>query len=256
MLLVFLFAICFWQLKVWRDEWAGVILGLALFKFQLALPFFLILWIAGRRRVVASFALSAAALIVISASVVGWGGVLKYPGYLLMLSRAKGVGISPEVQITLRGMLTLFLGNAAYARSMDWSLAAVAIGAIVYAGLLWRRAGENFLAEGFGLASIVAIVTSYYASDYDLLVLVVPLLAILSRPADAVKVDSVTRYFEEAGLLLLLVTQVYWFGRVHHAECLMAIPLLAVGVGLARRLRAAARMTLVPAAVTTVAAPA
>jgi hypothetical protein len=256
MVMAFLFAICFRQLEVGRDEWAGVILGLALFKFQLALPFFLILWIAGRRRVVAGFALSAAALIVISASVVGWGGVLKYPGYLLMLSRAKGVGISPEVQITLRGMLTLFLGNAAYARSMDWSLAAVAIGAIVYAGLLWRRAGENFLAEGFGLASIVAIVTSYYASDYDLLVLVVPLLAILSRPADALKVDSVTRYFEEAGLLLLLVTQVYWFGRVHHAECLMAIPLLTVGVGLARRLRAAARMTLVPAAVTTVAAPA
>jgi hypothetical protein len=242
MLLAFLFAICFWQLEIGRDVSAGIALGLALFKFQLALPFFLILWIAGRRRVVAGFALSAAALIAISAAVVGWGGVLKYPGYLLMLSQAKGVGISPEVQITLRGMLTLLLGNAAYSRSVNWLLAAAAVGAIIYAGLLWRKAGDNFPAEGFGLAAIVAIVASYYASDYDLLLLIVPLLAMRTRPhgdalRDVRRVDTLTRYLETAGLLLLLLAPVYWFARVQlHAECLMAIPLLAVGVAWARRL--------------------
>ncbi|MGA7286849.1 MAG: hypothetical protein WBX02_02050, partial [Terriglobales bacterium] len=124
----------------------------------------------------------------------------------------------------------------------------------VYTGLLWRKAGENFLAEGFGLAAIVAIVTSYYASDYDLLLLVVPLLAVGTRSGDAPAVDRVTQYLERIGLLLLLVAPVYWFCRIHHAECLMAIPLMAVGLALARRLRAA-ETGLVPASLSTIAAP-
>jgi hypothetical protein len=255
MLLAFLFAICFWQLEMGRDLWAGVALGLTLFKFQLALPFLLILWIAGPRRVVAGFAVSTAILTAISVGVVGWSGVLKYPGYLLALSHAKGVGISPEIQITLRGLLTLMLGNAAYSRGIDWLLAAAAVGAIAYAGLLWRRVGEDFLAEGFALAAIVAILTSYYASDYDLLLLVVPLLAMLSRPETASNGDQVTRYLEGTGLSLLLVAPAYWFARVHHAESLMAIPLLLVGAALVRRLRAAAAMAATPAAIATVAAP-
>lgn len=254
MVMAFLFAICFRQLETGRDVWAGVALGLSLFKFQLALPFFLILWIAGRKRVVAGFGISAAVLAVISASVVGWRGVLKYPGYLLVLSQAKGVGISPEIQITLRGLLTLFSERVADIRVVAWLLAAVAVGAIVYTGLLWRKAGENFLAEGFGLAAIVAIVTSYYASDYDLLLLVVPLLAVGTRSGDAPAVDRVTQYLERIGLLLLLVAPVYWFCRIHHAECLMAIPLMAVGLALARRLRAA-ETGLVPASLSTIAAP-
>jgi hypothetical protein len=98
------------------------------------------------------------------------------------------------------------------------------------------------LAEGFGLATIVAIVTSYYANDYDLLLLIVPLLAMSARLDDAPKLDApnpdwVTRYLEATGLLLLLLTPVYWFARVKlQAESLMTLPLLAVGVALARRL--------------------
>jgi len=38
-LLAFLFAVCFWQLETGRDTGAGVTLGLALIKFQLAIPF-------------------------------------------------------------------------------------------------------------------------------------------------------------------------------------------------------------------------
>jgi hypothetical protein len=98
------------------------------------------------------------------------------------------------------------------------------------------------LAEGFGLASIVAIITSYYAYDYDLLLLIVPLLAMRARPDDAPTADPVTRYLGAAGVLLLLLSPVYWFAKEQlHAECLMTIPLLAVGVALARRLRQGAR---------------
>jgi hypothetical protein len=242
-LLAFLFAICFWQLQRGRDLGAGLILGLALFKFQLAIPFFIALWIAGRKRVVPGFAISAAAVLAVSGFLVGWRGLLNYPGYLLSLSQATDVGIKPENQMTLRGLLTLFVGRSAYPGRIHWLLAPVAVAAIALAGLLWRRAGDRFLVEGFGLAAIVAIVTSYYAYDYDLLLLLVPLLAMRTRFADAPRSvdapnrDKVTRYLEAAGLLLLLLGPVYWFTRVQlRAECLMTIPLLALGVAQARRL--------------------
>jgi hypothetical protein len=236
-LLAFLFAISFWQLATGRDTGAGFTLGLALFKFQLAIPFVVILWIAGRKRVLPGFATSASAVLAISAALVGWKGLLRYPGYLLALNQATGVGIAPEIQMTLRGLLTIFVGRAPYPGRVHWVLAPVAVAAIVYTGLIWRKAGDHFLAEGFGLAAIVAIVTSYYAADYDLLLLIVPLLAMRTRPDDAPKADRVTRYLETAGLVTLLLTPLYWFARVQlHAECLMTIPLLALGFALARRL--------------------
>jgi hypothetical protein len=236
-LLAFLFAICFWQLRRGRDLGSGLILGLALFKFQIALPFFITLWIAGRKRVVPGFAISAAAVLAVSGVLVGWRGLLNYPGYLLALSRATDVGIKPENQMTLRGLLTLFVGRVPYPGRIHWLLAPVAVASIVLAGVLWRRAGDRFLAEGFGLAAIAAIVTSYYAYDYDLLLLIVPLLGMRTRFVDAPQGDKLTQYLEVAGLLFLLLTPVYWFTRVQlHAECLMTIPLLALGIALARRL--------------------
>jgi hypothetical protein len=239
-LLAFLFAICFWQLDTGRDTGAGVTLGLALIKFQLAIPLFFAVWISGRKRVLPGFATSASLLLAISAALVGWKSLLKYPGYLLALNRSLGVGIAPETHLNLRGLLIFFVGRLPYPGPIHWILAPVAVAAIVYTGLLWRSAGRFFLAEGFALAAIVTIVTSYYACDYDLLWLIVPLLAMRTRPDASPTTDRVSRYLEVTGLLLLLLTPIYWFARLHHAECLMALPLLAVSLPLARRLRDAA----------------
>lgn len=240
-LLAFLYAICFWQLDTGNDGAAGFVLGLALFKFQFALPFVLILWIAGRTRVLAGFAISASILTGLSAAVIGWKGLLHYPGYLMAFNRTTGVGIAPNLQMTLRGLLTLFIGRAPYPGRIHWLLAPIAVAAIGYAGWLWRKAGRQFLAEGFGLAVVVAIVTSYYAYSYDLLLLLVPLLALRTRPGGLPQADPVTRFLETGGLLLLLLTPLYWFVKAEfQAECLMALPLIAVGIALARRLGHAA----------------
>jgi hypothetical protein len=237
-----LFAVCFRQLEAGKDTSAGVTLGLALFKFQLAIPFFLVLWISGRKRILPGFVISASAVIAVSAALVGWNGLLKYPGYLLTLNRSVGVGIAPDDYLNLRGLLTLFIGRLPYPGPLHWILAPIAVGAIVYTGLIWRKAGHHYLAEGFGLAAIVAIVTSYYACDYDLLLLIVPLLAIRTRQdpspeGDARKPDRWSQNLEMIGLVLLLLTPVWWLTKSElHSECLMTLPLLAVGVALARQL--------------------
>src|SRR4029077_20122179 len=207
----------------------------------------LILWISGRKRVLPGIAVSGAAVIAVSAVMVGWKSFLQYPAYLLALNRGKGAGmIWAEQQINLRGLLTLFVGRSPYPGHIHWLLAPVGGAAIVYAGLTWRRVGDRLLAEGFGLALIITIVTSYYAYDYDLLSLAVPLLGMWSLPAaDVPQVDNVTRYCEAAGLLFLLLTPVYWLAKAElHAEYLMTLPLLALGVAWARRLCHADWVTL------------
>lgn len=237
-LLVFLFAISYWQLATDRDVGAGIILGLALFKFQLVIPFVIVLWIAGRKRVLGGFAASAVAVLAISAGIVHWRGLLKYPRDLLALNQATGGAmIVPGNQVNLRGLLVFLVGYSPYPGRIHWVLAPVALAALVYAGLLWRKAGDRLLAEGFGLALVSVIVTGYYASDYDLLLLIVPLFAMCARPVDLPQTDRVTQYLETAGLLPLLLSPVYWFTRVQlHGECLMTIPMIAVGAALARRL--------------------
>jgi hypothetical protein len=238
-LLAFLFAIAYRQLASDRDVGAGFALGLALFKFQLVIPFVVTLWIAGRKRVLAGFATSAIAVLAISDAFVGWRGLLQYPRYLLALNQASGVGlITPGNQMNLRGLLIFAVGRTPYPGRIHWALAPVALAAVVYAGLLWRKAGDRWLAEGFGLALIVAIITSYYAQEYDLLLLIVPLLAMRARAADAPQGDRFTRDLEAAGWLLLLLTPLYWFARVQlRAECLMILPVLALGLAWVRKLR-------------------
>jgi hypothetical protein len=240
-LLAFLYAVCFWQLDTGRDVLAGFVLGLSLFKFQFALPVVILLWIAGYKKVLPGFAVAGAIVSAISVPLVGWRVLLHYPGYLLNHSRANGVGLAPNLQMTLRGLLTLLTGRAPYPGRIHWMLAPIAFAAIAYAGVLWRKAGRQFLAEGFGLAAIVAIVTSYYAYSYDLILLLVPLLAIRTRPDGISESDTLTRCLETGGLLLLLSTPVYWFLKAEYqAECVMTLPLIAVGIALARRLIPAA----------------
>jgi len=237
-LLTFLFAISFWQLATGREAGAGFSLGLALFKFQLVIPFVVTLWIAGRKRVLPGFATSAFVVLIISAAVVGWRGLLQYPSYLLVLNRTAGAGmVTPEDQPNLRGLLTFFIGRSPYPGRIHWVLAPVAVAAIVYTGLTWRKVGNRLLAEGFGLALIVMIVTSYYAYDYDLLLLTIPLVAMGARSKDVPKADKVTNYCAAAGLIPLLLMPLYWFVKAElHVEYLMTLPLLALGVALARRL--------------------
>jgi hypothetical protein len=239
-LLACLFAISYRQLATKRDGGAGFVLGLGLFKFQLVIPFILVLWIAGRKRVLGGLVASAIAVLAISYHMVGWNGLLQYPRDLVALNRTGNGLITPGNQMNLRGLLIFAVGRVSYPGRIHWALAPVAIAAIVYAGILWRKAGDRLLPEAFGVALIATIITSYYAYDYDLLLLIVPLLAMRARETTTLQPDRITRYLESAGFLLLFLTPVFWFVRADlKAECLMTLPVLAVGIAWARKLRVA-----------------
>jgi hypothetical protein len=245
-LLAFLFALCFWRMRKNSEASTGLILGLALFKFQLVVPFVIAIWVSGRKGVIRGFLISAFAVVATSALVVGPKNLLHYPVYLLRLSQAPGIGIALESQVNFRGLFAFFAGHRGLSVFVPILLAAIAVVAVVGAGLAWRKAGNDLLAEGFALAIVAAIVTSYYANDYDLLLLIVPLLAAIGRTQSARDQNLRTgkihveerriRHIGLAGAVVLLLTPVYWVAKQHNAECLMVLPLLAVGFALASKL--------------------
>lgn len=236
-LLAFLMAVVFWQLRSGKDSAAGIVLGLGLFKFHLILPFLGVALLAGRKKLMSSFSAAAAVLTLTSAALVGWHELIQYPNRLLALSSTAGVGVmTPEAQINFRGLLTLVAGRSASPGRLHWVLLPVAVIAIGYAGMLWRKTGDRLLIEGFALALITAIVTSYYAYSYDLTALAVPLLAGLGEKREAS--GRFTSGLEFTGVFLLLLTPLYWYLKLRlHSEFLIALPLIAVWWALARRLQ-------------------
>ena len=236
-LLAFVMVVVFWQLRSGRDYAAGLVLGLGLFKFHLILPFLAVVLLAGRKKLAAGFAAAAVVLVATSAALVGWHELIQYPNRLLALSSRAGVGVmTPEAQINLRGLLTLVAGRSPSPGRLHWILLPVALIAISYAGTLWRKSGDRMLVEGFALALITAIVTSYYAYSYDLTSLAVPLLASLGQRREIS--DRFTSGLEFTGVFLLLLTPLYWFLKLRvHSEFLIVLPLIAVWWALARRLR-------------------
>jgi len=256
-LLAFLFAVAFVSLAKGREHTAGFVLGLALFKLHFVIPFVAILWIAGKRRLVASFATAALALFAASLAIVGWNGLMGYPHYVLALNRSLGAGmVTPEYQINLRGLFTLFIGRSAQLGAWQWLLLLVALAGILWGGYLWKKSGDRNLPEAFGFALIVSILTSLYAYSYDLTLLLVPLFSALTGglrpesfsiparlgpypPETPPRVpDRFTRACTIVGILLLLCTPLYWLLKLRwQAEYLVTLPLALLAFGLSRRLK-------------------
>jgi hypothetical protein len=230
-----------------KDVAAGVIFALGLFKFHLVVPIAIMLWLAGRGRVLAGFLPGAAALVAVSCVISGVGVLSGYPAYLLHLNRGTGVGfVTAQSMPNLRGLLTAFLGRAPYPGPIHWLLLPAAMAAIGLTAWLWRPLiNTSFpgLALGYCLALPVAIVTSYYTYSYDLTLLIIPLLLLgggfLGQPG----LPALPRNLIAGGLVLVICTPLYWaMIRLDHLY-LLVVPMFVVTVGIVRVMRQFVRAT-------------
>ena len=238
-LLLFIVAGTFNRLHAGKDIAAGLILASGLFKFHLVLPIAIMLWLAGRSRLLAGFLPGAATLIALSCAVSGPSVLFTYPKYLLDLNRATGVGVvTAQSMPNLRGLLTAVLGRAPYPGPIHWLLLPVAVVAIVLTARFWRpiiNTGFPGLALGYCLSLLVAIVTSYYVYSYDMALLIIPLLLLGGRFLDQPTLPRLSRYLIAVGSLVLICTPLYWalifrFDRAY----LLVIPMFILAFGIAR----------------------
>lgn len=161
LLLLAMVAFAFREFRAGREIPAGMILGLALVKFQYTLPLVAILALRRRYRLVAGFALAAAVVGGISLLIVGPQGAVEYARILLRHGTPRD-GLMPNVH----GLVEYFGGGL-------WPTLVLS-GAIVAWSAIKRVPTEE---QEFALAVVAAVLVSFHGYVADLPLLLVPMAA-------------------------------------------------------------------------------
>ena len=233
-LLLFLYGLAFSALATGRNFVAGVCLGLALFKFQLVLPFVLVLLVRRQWRAVAGFVVTAFGLLLVSAAVVGWSGVMAYPGFVLRLSRSGAqAGIDPRAMPNLRGLVAGALQLAGPPATLV--IIALSIVLLALAAYWWReQAGRQFVL-GFSLCLTVTIIASYHLLTHDLSLLILPVL-LLAELLVSGEIVGPARRILVASIAVLFLTPLYavlqfWLREMN--LMVFAVAMFAAGTAIA-----------------------
>jgi hypothetical protein len=226
-LLLLLCTLGFGALRRDADFLAGCWFALGTFKFQLMIPMLLLMVLWNRRRVAAGFAAVSILLVLVSAGLVGWQSLLRYPAYVLQVTRSPAMGgVPPELMPNLRGVLLGWpFSNSGTAGTLVVLFASVLV--LAFAAAKGRKALQGNLNLLFSLAIVVAELTAWHTNVHDLSLLVLPLALIADYFVNAPAGDPHRRLALMLPVLPVLISplwMVLWFG--FDKTNLMAIPLL------------------------------
>jgi hypothetical protein len=207
-LLLLVFAIVLRLLLRGADLPAGAVLALGLFKFHIIIPLFLVLALQKRFKTVVGFLATAAALLVLSVTMVHWSGVLDYGRYLWRLNQTSALGMATPVNMpNVRGFVTMLIGPLRPVA--HWLLLGVVVFGVGLAAASWRLNDRRSMLPAFSFSIVVILVTSYYSYGYDLTLLLVPLL-LLGESLFSRQESNWRRGLFLAASALLLFTPLFW----------------------------------------------
>ncbi len=225
-LMLLLCTLAFQALKKKTDVAGGCWLALAAFKLQFIIPIVLLLIVWKRRRVALGFAAVGAVLTLISVGLVGVESVLQYPGYVLRIVDAPGIGgVPPEFLPNLHGLAMGWRGPLS--GTMGGALAALS-SVTVFAFAAWKGwAHPEKLELQFSLAILVAVLIAWHTNSHDHSLLVLPLVFIADYCLRATTPSTANRFALLLPVLPLLISplwMVLWL--VIEKVNLIAIPLV------------------------------
>ncbi len=238
LLLVGLFVVA---LREGKDFRAGCFLGLALIKFQLVLPLVFILFVKRQFRVLGGFAVVAGGLACVSVWVVGWDGLVGYPGYLQRMNHAgAAVAIFPGMMPSFRGLVEGWTNPAHSSSILDVLTGMVSLAVLIWAARQWDisspRTSKIYLA-GVSMALLAGLLAGYHMFSYDLSLLCPVLLLASASGLKDVELDAVSRKLLLLGAAGLLFAPLYllliWKGRLN----LMAFFLVVLLWGYSRAIK-------------------
>lgn len=199
-----------------RDLAAGFVLGLAMFKFQFAIPIAILVGLQRKWRFGAGFALCASLMVAVSVGVVGSDGVKEYASYLASMSAhlnstADSIrfGVWPHIMPNIRGMVFVGLHNWVTPRVLQMLVAGFSICLFVWA------VRKKLLFEAI---VIVAVLLSYHAIEHDLVLLLVPLMKFAPAP------DTATRVYWAAWMSVVASPAIFFLLEI--APSLIGVELL------------------------------
>jgi len=236
-LVLLFYSLAYAALREGAEVRAGCWLGLGMIKPHLVLPFVVIAFLRGNRRVAYGFLLVAAVLPLVSVGVVGWSGFLHYPGYLWELEQHTERGlVLPRDNVNLRGLAEGFGSGLVAPSVITGVIALLSAGLVVWAGVRGREASENRTPDLiFSQAVVVSLLVSYHAFAYDLSVLLLPIFLLMAKWDDGLR--GVARWALFGPGVLLLFGPIFPLLWLHwHALSLIAIVLLVWVWGLDREM--------------------
>ena len=175
---------CWFAVRNGRDVLAGLILGLALFKFQIIVPLALALafW---RPRLLKGFAISGSTVFALCLALVRPTGMIAYWHYLVGMTGASYTSISayhmdPRHNVALRGIIYALVGPHAYVVSVLTGIIGLLILRVV-----WRlmKNPEPSWEVKFAAAVIAALLLSFHLLAHDLILLALPFVLLASSVA-------------------------------------------------------------------------
>jgi hypothetical protein len=156
------------QLKQGREERAGLLLALCLFKFQLVLPLVACFALNRQWRLVKSFALVAAGLVAISFAMIGRSGIARYLKLLASLHHLPlSAYANPGPMPNLRGLAVYWLESAPNLVLPAVFVASLIVFAAVVRLLPGEERGERFNLF-FSCATMVSYLLSYHGYEHDM----------------------------------------------------------------------------------------
>jgi Glycosyltransferase family 87 len=180
-LLLLLFTLSFWVWKRGKDDLAGFVLALGLFRPQLVLPFVFVAFVAGKWKFVRGFLPGAALVVALSTWVVGFHGMVEYARILLSQGTQQSASVlkqqwevKPGLMTTWRGFLWVSLPTSV----PSW-LRALLLLSGTFLGLGWAakkmRSAKTPVAfdTAFAIAVATILLVSFhsYVNDFSLMIL-------------------------------------------------------------------------------------
>lgn len=241
-LLLLLYTLAFVALK--KNAWfaAGCWVALGLFRFQLVAPFLFVMLLTKKWKLLAGSLLTAAGLTTISAAIIGWQGVVRYPSYIWSLEHHLGRSIlPPRDSPNLRGLIEQTFGSWASPHVILAAVTAVSAASIFLLVWKWRGARRDQLRQLdllFSLTLAVTLLVSYHGMFYDFTLLLLPVLVVLNRFLAGTPSTGGLRIGLLAPIAVLFCTPLYlvfWSMRWEESS-LMALMVIAFAIALSQEI--------------------
>jgi hypothetical protein len=224
-ILLLLYCACFAAIQRGQDFRAGILLALALVKFQIALPVAVLFLVWRRWRFMAGFASTAVAVAVLSVCLTGVRGL---EGYWQTLTRATYTVVTTHVRyaVTPTDMPNLYGFFYFLSSGAHWGLMLTLFCSLLV--LAWAA----FQRPSLPLALLVGVLVSYHVYLYDFGLLLLPILLALDGVVAASASGSTPRSMRQKIALylcvLLLTPPLYILAMITGRLYLLACPVLVL----------------------------
>lgn len=181
LLVLFLFSVAYLFLSRGRAGLAGVALGLAAFKPQLALLMLVVLMFTWRdkRRLMAGFVLTCLAQLGIAAAVLGWRVLAGYPKALASITAAFDESrYDFNSMPNLWGLLHFLLAGRLPHSTLMGILIVLSVALLASTILVLRSLNAQMQSEQlrYAFATVCVVLTAYHGHFHDMSLLLLPLL--------------------------------------------------------------------------------